>query len=601
MSADATRQSGERFEFLAGSIAGRRVAVQVAADGELSYSDGRCIYVPARRLLEEPEVWRDVVAQALLLGIGSLRPGILRRLVGRPQVARRYAYLEVRRGLSIYGERLPLAFAAHPSLLVMAGWPLTASAEESLRLAAGPCDPEGGIPAFVGTLRPILVLRHTWDDGEAQALTAGEQAGEFKLADETVAFSDEEETESSGLLDRLKSRFSNGNPMSQALAQLFGQGRSRGQAAGEEAAGGGGQMPLGRVERVWRRGVRALRAHLPATLAGLTKAVDNNPFGNRYPEWDCILGRYRQNWVRVDEVEPWNEEGAQDLQQVLLAPSRELRRGLSRLGREYQMQRRQSEGAEFDIGALIEHAIDLHCGQTPHDLDIYRASRRTRRDLGVVVAVDISGSSGERAGGGETVFRQQLRAAWQLAAALDGLGDRVALYGFHSWGRELACMVRLKGHEESWSARICERCTLLQPAGFSRLGAAVRYGEQLLSETMRLPNRLLILISDGFSYDQDYEQLYAREDTRMALREAQAAGTACVCLSIGGATSAQQLEAVFGAINLLMVDEGEQWQARIGAVCQRALQAVRMAKGRRGRQGMTMAARARRGTEDAGV
>lgn len=600
MSVDAVRQPGERFEFLAGSIAGRHVAVQVGLDGELSHCDGRCIRVPVRRLLEDSEGWRDVVAQALLIRIGSLRPVILRRLVGRPQMARNYAYLEVRRGVTMYSECLPGAFASDPSLQAMVGWPVTTSAEESLRVAAGLRDAKGDIPEFVGTLRPILALRHSWDDGQVQALTDDERAGQFKVVDEAEDFSDEEETESSKLLDRLKSRFSNGNPMSQALAQLFGQGRSRGQAAGDEASAGGAEMPVGRVERAWRRGIHALRAHLPATLARLTEDVGSEPFSLRYPEWDCDLGRYRQSWVRVDEVEPWNEEGAQDLQQVRQAPSRELRRGLSMLGREYQMQRRQSEGAEFDIGALIEYAIDLRCGQAPLNLDIYRASRRTRRDLGVVVVVDISGSSGEHAGDGQTVFRQQLRAAWQLTAALDGLGDHVALYGFHSWGRELACMVRLKGHEEPWSERISERCALLQPAGFSRLGAAVRHSEQLLSDRIRLPNRLLILITDGFAYDQDYEERYAREDTRIALREAQAAGTACVCLSIGGTTAAQQLEEVFGAANLLMVDDAEQWPSRIGAVCQRALQGVRMAKGRRGHRGMALPASARHTSERAG-
>jgi nitric oxide reductase activation protein len=134
---------------------------------------------------------------------------------------------------------------------------------------------------------------------------------------------------------------------------------------------------------------------------------------------------------------------------------------------------------------------------------------------------------------------------------------------------------------------------LLQPAGFSRLGAAVRYSEQLLIDRIRLPNRLLILITDGFSYDQDYEERYAREDTRIALREAQAGGTACVCLSIGGTTSAQQLEEVFGAANLLMVDDAEQWPGRIGPVCRQALQGVRMAKGRRGRQDTALASGAR--------
>jgi nitric oxide reductase activation protein len=100
---------------------------------------------------------------------------------------------------------------------------------------------------------------------------------------------------------------------------------------------------------------------------------------------------------------------------------------------------------------------------------------------------------------------------------------------------------------------------------------------------MRLPNRLLILITDGLAYDQDYEGEYAREDTRMALRDAQAAGTACVCLCIGGSATAEQLEQVFGSANVLMVDDADQWISRIGEVCKRALSNVRMGRPRANR------------------
>ena len=98
---------------------------------------------------------------------------------------------------------------------------------------------------------------------------------------------------------------------------------------------------------------------------------------------------------------------------------------------------------------------------------------------------------------------------------------------------------------------------------------------------MRLPNRVLILITDGFSYDQDYEEKYAEADARKALSEARAEGTACVCLCIGGSTSAAQLATVFGSANLLMVDDTAQIPSRIRKVCMEALRAVSKRKVKR--------------------
>ena len=156
----------------------------------------------------------------------------------------------------------------------------------------------------------------------------------------------------------------------------------------------------------------------------------------------------------------------------------------------------------------------------------------------------------------------------------DRLGDRIAAYGFQSWGRRMVHFSRLKGHDEAWSQAVAVRFAHLEPVGYTRTGAAIRHAHRVLRTAVRLPNRLLILITDGFSYDQDYEERYAEADARMALSEASAAGTACVVVCIGGAQTADKLASVFGQSNLLIVDDGRQIQGRIGRVCARALAAV---------------------------
>jgi hypothetical protein len=99
----------------------------------------------------------------------------------------------------------------------------------------------------------------------------------------------------------------------------------------------------------------------------------------------------------------------------------------------------------------------------------------------------------------------------------------------------------------------------------------------LLHDAMRLPNRLLALVTDGIAYDQDYQLSNAAADAKRALAEAGEAGTACVCLSVGGGTDSDKLQEAFGADNLLAVDEVGEVTARIRDVCRHALASVGVA------------------------
>src|SRR3546814_4550003 len=79
---------------------------------------------------------------------------------------------------------------------------------------------------------------------------------------------------------------------------------------------------------------------------------------------------------------------------------------------------------------------------------IYRALLQTRRDLGVLILLDTSSSVKDLAPDGRTIQQQQIALGWELASTLDAAGDRVALYGFNSWGRERVHMLRMKGFDE---------------------------------------------------------------------------------------------------------------------------------------------------------
>ncbi len=568
MTAAAAGAGINRYGFLASAIAGRRVTVQWATrSGALAYSDGQSIFLPSTDLATASHPWAVITAQAALIGAGSLHASMLRQLVGRPNLARRYLYLEMLRATQLLADRLPWAFTERLELQAPAR---TAAVQGSLDLAlSSESLPEP--PDYFGRIVPILGMRTAFSEQGWAALSRQQQRGQMKTT-AVPDLEDGDEGESSQILRLFQNPFATGNPLSDLLNSILGAGVSKRRSEASAGDGGGAELPVGRVEHALKRGVHAVLSKLPLDLPEPDQVAANPSFS--YPEWDVHANAYRRDWVLVEETEAWREDGPQAVGQLLKTAPVELRRQLSGLGVDQEMHRRQSDGSDLDLGALIECAIELRAGHSPPALTVYRTSRRTRRDLAITIIVDISGSTAEELRGGESTFTKQLTVAYQLGQVLDSLGDTVAMFGFHSWGRKRVRVVRIKGHAERWSLRVAERMALLEPVGYTRIGAAIRHGTHLLNDTMRLPNRLLVLITDGIAYDQDYELRYAAADAGRALAEARNAGAACVCLCVGSASDTGKLAEVFGAANILAVDEVGQVTGRIREVCRHALKAV---------------------------
>jgi nitric oxide reductase activation protein len=177
---------------------------------------------------------------------------------------------------------------------------------------------------------------------------------------------------------------------------------------------------------------------------------------------------------------------------------------------------------------------------------VFIDSVRRRRDLAVLLLLDISGSAGEPAEGGKTVHEQQRAAAAALTLALHELGDRVALYAYHSQGRSSVSLMPVKRFGEDPGSTFLQRLGGLEPGAYSRLGAAIRHGATLLQDHGGTPRQLLVVLSDGLAYDHGYEPAYGAADAQRALGEARRQGVACLCLSIGASTDPANLRKVFG-------------------------------------------------------
>ena len=71
-----------------------------------------------------------------------------------------------------------------------------------------------------------------------------------------------------------------------------------------------------------------------------------------------------------------------------------MRRPLARLGMGLHRRHRQPQGDDIDIDAAVEARVEVLAGSVP-DEAVYLDSLRRRRDLSVLLLLDVSGSAAE--------------------------------------------------------------------------------------------------------------------------------------------------------------------------------------------------------------
>ena len=523
----------DRFRLLATFIAGRSVEVTDGKPGESAYTDGSVIFVSADRPAEEQR--REMLLQSALLGADSLNRRLVKALRARPAVARRYLALEGRRVLAELATRMPLA----ATIAVDTG-PSTVTADESLEVARS----QGTVvtaPPWFGTIRPSRLL--------SPSAISGGNAGDNELrwefdltavpeADDDGDDRDGDDAEESKILKLFDNPLFTSTAVMEFLRKMLGSSRT----PGDGDAGEGLQI------RAIRR-VQAAGPHARPVPTQIRFIDDDKPGaaigvgGALHPEWDVHHDRYRPQWCRVIDFPPAIDAGVSD---AGVPRDDVLRRRLSRIGLGPKVLHGRPDGDELDIEALIDLFVDLRSGYSPPE-HVYLENRKLARNLGVLILVDASGSASEADPAGFAVHDHQRRAAATLAGTLEELGDRVAIYGFRSHGRHAVQLPAIKTFDQRFGPVARARLNQLQPSGYTRLGAGIRGAGEILKNQAGTPNRLLLVLSDGFPYDDGYEGRYAEADSYRALEELRADGVACLCLSIGTPAAADTLERVFGS------------------------------------------------------
>jgi nitric oxide reductase NorD protein len=525
-------QDPGRFRLLATFVAGRSVDVAQAPAGHGAYTNGQVIFVSAG--VPPMEQRREILVQSALLGAGSLDSRLVKALRARPSVARRYLSLEGRRVLAALAGQLPIAAELRPT-----GEPSTATPDESLKAAKSRAEIPDPPPWF-GVIKPSQLLASSV--GAGTKATGNDLRLQFDLSDLPEADDDTDEDDEDQRDSKILKLFENPLFKNQALSdymrKLLGNKRSQGDDAP------GGELQIRSMRRAHEAGTNArplpTRIHFTgADKPGAAVGVG----GALYPEWDAFTNRYRPDWCRVLDF-PLTVEA--DVSAAGVPHDDVLRRRLSRVGLGPKVLRARADGDDLDIEALIDMFVDLRSGYSPPE-HVYLERRKLARNLGVLILIDASGSATDTDSDGLAVHDHQRRAAATIAVTLEELGDRVAVYAFRSQGRNAVHLPVIKPFGQRFTAVGRARLNQLQPSSYTRLGAAIRGAGEILKTEAGTPNRLLLVLSDGFPYDDGYEGRYAEADAHKALEELRIDGVACLCLSIGAATAADSLERVFGS------------------------------------------------------
>jgi nitric oxide reductase NorD protein len=551
--ADSDRLLG--LGMLASALAGRPVAVAPLDPGEPPWTDGATIFVDptagGRANLD------SVAVQASLIAAGSLAKDVIGSMARNPRLARRYLSIEGHRALVANGDLLPGVLC---SLADRATAGRSDSAAVSLSIASGKealDDP----PQTFGVIRAKKVLAAASRAArEVTAETPGHvprrQGGKNELEE-----LDDAEVDETDDPDLFTSPVGGGGFIGKWLKKMLSSARKTGSGGGPP----GTEAPTHRTNSA-NRGAYAVSS---TASASAEEVPDIRQDGFKYPEWDANRKSYRPDWCTVREVEPQVKASAPQA----IDGSIGVRRPLARLGMGLHRRHRQSQGDDIDIDAAIEERVEVMAGSVL-DEAVYLDSLRRRRDLSVLLLLDVSGSSAEPGTVGRTVHEQQRAAVANLTVALHDLGDRVALYAYYSQGRTAVNMVPVKRFHDHLDARVIRRLNSLEPGAYSRLGAAIRHGSAVLESRGGTSRRLLVVLSDGLAYDHGYERAYGAADARRALTEARRRGTGCVCLTVGASTDVATLRRVFGSAAHATIARPEQLAGVVGPLFRSAIRSA---------------------------
>ncbi|MBI3432017.1 MAG: VWA domain-containing protein [Hydrogenophilales bacterium] len=283
-----------------------------------------------------------------------------------------------------------------------------------------------------------------------------------------------------------------------------------------------------------------------------------------YPEWDYGRQHYRKNWcvMREKTVTPAYDDFYRDTLARHAGVVKHLRRKFEALRDENRIEKRQTQGDEIDLDALIEALADAKDGREMSDRLFVRL-HRAERNIAVAFLVDMSGSTKG------WINEAEREALVLLCEALELLGDRYAIYGFSGTTRKRCELFRIKTFDERYDDEVKARISGIRPQEYTRMGFALRHMTKLLNG-VEAKTRVLVTLSDGRpdDYFDVYRGQYGIEDTRMALLEAARTGIHPFCITLDR-DARDYLPHMYGAARYIILDDVRQLPVKVTDIYRR--------------------------------
>lgn len=526
------QKNNESLNVLASSVGGRMLRVD-RVDTAYSWTDGNVIYLPTEKSDNDKTM---IIAQSLLIGGNSLQKKLLKRIrKSSANVKARFIALEVHRISTEYSFCLPKKFCNEVSEL-SSGY-LSKSPEESLNQAEKMSLWNGADQNILGTIKPNKVIGFEPAVG-GRELTDKEIESALAQKIHKKDNDDDEEKDESTFLKKMSLSIFSDSSVSKMLREMFGMSSSP-DTDDKGSSNEGTDLDVAGAQMANKL---SSGAKIVAKAFGFNFDELVSAGGTQYPEWDFEKETYREDWCCVHHFDA-DVMSAENIPNI--NPDLQLRKKIAKLNTEYRRHRRQPDGDDLDNDGVIEFFVDRLAGVSGNELSLFQNTKKTGRNLGVVVLIDASESTQDNVQDGTPIWDMQRELAFNLISALDEMGDGVAAYGFRSYGRNDVRLLKIKQFSNHFDQEARGRLFSIKPGGFTRLGAAIRHASHLVATEAGTSNQLVVVVSDGIPFDMQYDKDYAQADVRKALEESINSGVACVCLSVGSSVDADVIAQVW--------------------------------------------------------
>ncbi len=253
-------------------------------------------------------------------------------------------------------------------------------------------------------------------------------------------------------------------------------------------------------------------------LDGLNLEVNDQApsVGIPYPEWDYRKRAYKQDWCFLQERKSENSHpdwvAATEAKHAPLVSH--LKRQFASLTSEYLKLKRQPNGDDFDIDAVIDSQVQLRTGTTPSEA-LYLNQKKDIHDVSALLLLDLSFSTDAWVKDAR-VLDSIMETVYCVGEVIEDYIDSFAVAGFSSNTRRSCRFEMLKDFQEPWD-KAKQHFGGLQPEGYTRIGPALRHAQELLIN-QSASRKIVILVTDGRPCDYDrYEGTYGIKDVRKAI------------------------------------------------------------------------------------